>query len=141
MHGPLYPSTGVLRYARDAVGHRLTLDVDPELARYYRALIPRWIATNKPRYAPHITVVRPEKETPAHPEHLSRYDGQAVDFEYSGVVHHGKIFFWLNAFSRRLEAIRAELGLQLVNAKSAPPDGYVRTFHITIAEERDPPAA
>jgi hypothetical protein len=50
-HGELFTSTGILRYSHnDEYGYRLVMDVDRDLANYYRGLIPKWIKTGpKPK--------------------------------------------------------------------------------------------
>jgi hypothetical protein len=127
----LYSSTGILRYAlTEQHGFKLVAEIDPELARYYRALIPKWIDTNPQKYRAHISAVR--KETPVKMEHWERYEGQEVEFLYSPIVHHGEVYWWLNCFSKRLEEIRLELGLPVDSPYTRPPDGMAKTFHTTI---------
>jgi hypothetical protein len=127
----LHPATGTLRYSPNV--YRLVVDVDQQLADYYRSLIPKYIWTNRPRWGAHITVVRQEKETPLYEEHWQKYDGQKVTFYYEPTIHSGRIYFWLNIFCKPLEEIRLELGLQVVSMYTIPPEGFKKCFHCTIA--------
>lgn len=140
----LLSSSGTLHYSldggltKDQAEHyegqpRLVVEVDPELARYYRSLIPKWIETNKPRWPAHITVVRPFKEKPPNMEPWGKYQGEVVEFKYQNLLHTGKVYFWINVFCKRLEEIRAELGLPVTSEFTRPPEGFLKCFHCTIA--------
>ena len=96
VHDLLYPSTGKFHYSD--TGWKLIVEVDPEIARYYRSLIPKWLPAYPTRYAPHITVVRQEKETPVNIQFWKKYDGQPVDFLYDPNVQQGKVYYWLNIY-------------------------------------------
>lgn len=140
----LFASSGILNYTKVEPynegtiqnPYRLTLDVDKELARYYRSLIPKCYLTNLPRYSPHITVVRPEKETPINMEYWERYQGEEIPFYYDHQIFSDETYYWLNAFSDTLENIRSELGLPISSMYTRPPTGYVKCFHITIANKK-----
>jgi len=107
--------------------------LDREIARYYRSLIPKWIQTALPRYDPHITVVRPEKDL-VDEGTLHNYDGREVQFLYAAELQQSRNYLWLPAYSEQLEQIRLELGLPVVNNSDlVPPDGCRKPFHITIA--------
>lgn len=131
----LHKSSGILRYshAGDA-GFKLIVEVDPGIASLYRALIPKYVELNGTRYAPHISVVR--REHTVNMEYWAKYDGQSVDFEYDTHIHHGTVYWWLNAFSTRLEEIRVELGLPVSSEYTRPPDGFVKCFHITLGNTK-----
>jgi hypothetical protein len=105
----LFKSTGILRYSNDP--YRLVLDVDPEISRYYRSMVPKIHVLNPQKFAPHVTVVRAEHEVPLQLDAWGRYEGESVDFEYEPTIYHGTIYFWLNVFCTRLEDIRKELCL------------------------------
>jgi len=128
----LHKSDGTLRYshAGDA-GFKLVLEVDPGIASFCRAMMPKYITLNPQRYAPHISVVRHEHSV--NMEHWGKYEGQQVEFEYTNYVHNGRVYWWINAFSTRLEEIRVELGLYVHDKYTQPPDGYLKCFHITLA--------
>jgi len=126
-------SVGRLHYSQEDGQYRLVVEVDQGLSDYYRALIPKWIAVNKPRWPAHITVVRPYKETPVNLEHWGKYEGELVTFEYENYLHTGKVYFWLNVFCKRLEEIRAELGLPVSSEFTRPPTGFLKCFHMTVA--------
>lgn len=116
-------------------GFRLIVLVDKGLADFYRSLIPKSLPVQKPRWAPHITVVRSEKETPAHPEHWSKYEGKEVEFCYDPFIRIDKTYYWLNTWCDRLVEIRTELGLPAKSRWTRPPDGH-QCFHITIANRK-----
>ena len=46
----------------------------------------------------------------------------------------GNGYYWVNAWSKRMEAIRSELGLENVSKYALRPTGYNKTFHITIGK-------
>ena len=127
----LFKSNGVLKY-EDAsqYKYKLILEVDRGIYFFYRSLIPKWIQTSPQKYAPHISIVR--KEQPTNLEHWGKYEGEQIEFEYSNEIHHGQYYWWLNAFSCRLEEIRLELGLPVSSEYTVPPEGYVKNFHITL---------
>lgn len=124
----LYQSTGTLRYSDSP--YKLVVEADPQLAAYYRALVPRWIDLCAPRYPAHVTVVRNEDSVIL--EAWRRHEGEQIEFEYSPVVRFGEIYYWLDVFCVRLEEIRRELGLLATSRFTRPPDGYSRWFHLTI---------
>jgi hypothetical protein len=129
----LHKSTGILRYTSNKDSfYRLALEVDQELSNYYRSLIPKWVDVSRPRWPAHITIVRPEKETPIHLDSWGKYEGEELDFLYAPEVQQGKIYFWLNAFCQKLENIRLELGLPVRSEYTLPPEGFKKCFHITI---------
>ena len=129
----LHKSVGVLKYTEKPGNLRVI--VDPGLADYYRSLIPKSSVANKPMYPPHISVIRKEP-TPILTDCWGKYDGQEVEFEYSTEIHSGKVYYWLNAFCLKLEEIRTELGLPVSTEFTRPPDGYVKCFHITLANSK-----
>jgi hypothetical protein len=129
-----HESTGVLRYTPDP--NNLRVVVDPGIADFYRSLIPKWITVNRQMYPPHISVIRKEISpiwTYEMIRYWGKYDGQEVSFRYSNIIHSGKMYYWLNAFSTRLEEIRVELGLPVSSEYTRPPCGFSKCFHITLA--------
>ena len=132
----LYESGGYLKYDTANGFYRLTVEIDQQLADYYRSLIPKYIRINRPRWAAHITVVRPEKEVPKIMEPWGRYAGKRINFLYEPYVYEGRAYFWLNVYSKELEKIRGELGLEVVSRYTLPPEGFVKCFHCTIANEK-----
>lgn len=129
----LLESYGPLRYSQEDGQHRLVVEVDPELARYYRSFIPKWIDNNKPRWPAHITVVRPFKESVLNVQAWGKYEGEIVHFHYQNYLHTGKVYYWLNIFCKRLEEIRVELGLPVSSPFTLPPEGFLKCFHCTVA--------
>lgn len=122
----IYMSQGSLRYDHP---YKVFVEVDRGLATFYRSLIPRSIEINVPLYPPHITVVR--KETPPRMEFFGAHEGEMIFFDYDTEIHHDETYYWLNAYSFRLEQVREELGLPVTSEYTRPPDGRW-CFHITI---------
>lgn len=126
-------SIGTLRYEPE---HRLILEVSPDLAAYYRSLMPKVLAVQKPRWPPHVTVVRSEKETPVYLEHWGKYDGEEVEFNYDPEIHIDKTYYWLNVWCDRLVTVREELGLPPKSRWTRPPSGGFQCFHVTIGNKK-----
>lgn len=135
MNSGLHKSNGILKYSKSDVGFKLIVEVDPGIALFYRALIPKYITFNPQRYAPHISVVR--NEIPPNIQYWGKYENQEVEFTYSNVIKNGKVYWWLDAFSNQLEDIRVELGLPISSEYTRPPDGFEKIFHITIGNQKD----
>lgn len=124
-----FRSEGVLRYSESDDRFWLVVDVDPGIVEVARALVPKSIRLNRQRYEPHITVVRNEK--PPDLAAWRRWADHPVGFEYDPLVCDNAVYFWLQAFCPRLNAIRRELGLPTWSDTSRPPD-LADCFHITI---------
>ena len=131
MSQTLFTSTGTLRYGLT----NLVLDVNQDIVEYYRALLPKWIRTNKQMYPAHISVVR--HETPPNMELWNKYAGEEIQFSYSHEIRNSEIYYWLDAWCERLEEIRLELGLPVDSPYTRPPDGFAKTFHITIGNRKN----
>jgi len=129
----LYESKGILRYSIVPL-IKLTVDVDQGILDYYRAMLPKAVRLNLQRYNAHISVVR--KEIPPNMDVWGKHEGQEVDFQYENVVYNGAVYYWLNAFSKRLEEIRIELGLLVDSPFTRPPDGLAKTFHMTLGNTK-----
>jgi hypothetical protein len=127
----LFTSTGTLRYGYT----NLVLDVDQGIVDYYRAMLPKWVRTNKQMYPAHISVVR--KEVPPNMQFWGKYAGEQIEFRYSNVIRNSAMYYWLDAWSERLEQIRLELGLPVDSPFTRPPDGFAKTFHVTIGNTKD----
>lgn len=132
----MHKSKGPLKYSHSTnAGFKLIVEVDPGITSFCRALIPKHITINPQRYAPHISVVRHEHAV--NMDFWGRYEGQFVEFEYDPYIHHGKVYWWLNVFSTRLEEIRVELGLPVSSEYTRPPDGYDKVFHMTLGNHKN----
>lgn len=128
----MVPSAGILSYSMGSEGPRLVLEVDPELARLARKLIPPVYNAKQMRYAPHVTVVRRE----AIDESAGlRYNGELVEFMYDPVIALDDTYFWYRVYSLRLNFVRLELGLPSETALTRPPDGQ-SCFHLTVANRK-----
>lgn len=131
------PAVGTLCYGDN---HRLTVDIDPGLASFYRRLMPKNLKAQKPRWPTHITVVRAEKETPVNLEHWGKYDGEEVTFMYDNNLYIDRHYYWLNVWCDRLSEIRTELGLPPKSRWTRPPSGgFHECFHITVANKKFDP--
>jgi hypothetical protein len=82
-------------------------------------------------HAAHITVSR--NEEPPNKEFWKKYDGEKLEFFYLPGLKAGKIYFWLDVYCVRLEEIRLELGLPVVNLFEPPLPGFRKRFHLTIS--------
>ena len=91
-----YQHSGVLRYS-DYGNWWLVVDINPELGRYYRALMPKYLGAAPQKYPTHLTVIRPERDTPTNPSAWGKYEGERIEFLYEAEIIHGKIYFWLRA--------------------------------------------
>ncbi len=128
-YSAMFESVGTLRYQGP---NRLVVEVDQDIADYYRKLIPPWKTVFRSRWPAHITVVRAGKEIPVHTEHWGKYEGMPILFFYRPQIHEGKIYYWLEICCAILEDIREELGLSLVSQYTLPPAGFRKVFHMTI---------
>lgn len=134
----LYHSSGILRYSiEEGQAYRVVVeDIDEDLVHFYRSLIPFWMPKQRPKFPPHITVVRIHKEQPVDLTHWGKHDGEKIDFLYEAKVYHGKVYYWLNIWCTRLEEIRAELGMPVTSPYTLPPEGFKKCFHCTIANKK-----
>jgi len=134
----MFKSEGKLIYSDlpkdDLSQFRLVVEIDPEIARYYRSLIPKSISVSVPLYAPHISVVR--KEIPTNIDVWKKYNDEIVEFEYDPYIFFGQIYCWLNVYCIRLEDIREELGLTRISDITCPPDKRP-VFHTTIGNQKN----
>lgn len=133
-----FKSSGVLRYSGR---NKLIVEVDQQIADYYRCLIPKWIPVQRSRWAAHVTVIREkeglETEVPTNWDVWGKYEGQEIDFYYGNEVRYGEIYFWLDILSVEMEKIRDELGIVYLpptpeNKWRIPPKGFKKYFHMTI---------
>lgn len=126
-------ASGIIHYSE---ANRVAVEIDPEIANFYRSLIPKYLPHQKPRWAPHITVVREEKETVSDRTYWGKREGEEIPFIYCNRIYQGKIYFWLDVLSKDLEEIRLELGLPCFHPfpeEKPVPEGYRKYFHCTIA--------
>jgi hypothetical protein len=134
-HVPLFAGTGVLRYSRPPeYGFRLVMECDQAIADYYRALIPKYKKPAPQRYGAHVSVVR--KEIPDLAA-WGRYEGEPIEYIYTGTVYFGRVYCWLNVFCTRLEEVRRELGLPVASEYTLPPEGFTKCFHMTIGNFKE----
>lgn len=128
----LHKSHGYLKYSIDENNkYKLIVEVDPEIHRLSRSLIPKSVKFNIPRYPPHITVVRNEIPVNLDVWGISR----EIEFEYCSEIFNDETYWWLRVFSTELEKIRVGLGLDPHSPLIRAPDGE-NCFHTTIANTK-----
>lgn len=100
---------------------------DNSLIEYYQYWIKKhyWINTlQKPKHGAHISVIRGETiEDELFYKHWKKYHNDIIHIEYDNNIQDNNEHFWVKAYSKDLENIRTELGLN-------PIPEY--NFHITI---------
>ncbi len=134
----LYSSSGTFHCEYvEKYGYKAYVEVDKEIVAYYRRLIPKYITHRPQMYPSHISVVRYEI-----PRNLKAWDyyvnkKEEIPFTYEGIVRIGKVYLWLNFFSKRLEEIRIELGLPVESIYTLPPEGFAKCFHCTIGNMKE----
>lgn len=116
-------SQGMMKYGP---GIRAVVVIDPQFAKYYLNLIPKYYYANPQMHDTHITVVRTNVEVPSVMTAWGKYNDQKVYFEYIPMIKVSKKYFYLDAFSEQIGDIREELGLPRFR------NDY-NCYHITIA--------
>lgn len=124
----MYCSTGIVKYSDNP--KKLILEVDQNIANYYKSLIPKYIKTNKPLYPAHISIIR--NEDFIFDESLNNKE---FVFYYDGIIYVDTVYIWIDAFSIDLESVRLNLGLTKHSNLSKPPNNK-DCFHITIANRK-----
>jgi hypothetical protein len=128
----LHVSAGTLRYSIEpVVGHKLMVEIDPGIAETYRALIPKAVRIQRPRFAPHISVIRKELIPEDKLDLWGLHADVEVSFAYEPDVYNDGTYYWLRVYSFGLLAIRKELGLPELSDLARPPDHF-DSFHTTI---------
>lgn len=125
-----YQSSGTLHYStiRDGT-YKLIVDVDQGIADFYRKLVPKARYVQRQGFPAHISVVR--KITELNTEVWGKYENEVVDFLYNPTIDWCTVYYWINAYSARLEQIREELNLPVYDSVGVP-EGCRQAFHITI---------
>ena len=127
--GTLFEAQGILRYTEKPT-YKCILEIDQEIVNYYRWFLPKCLEINPQKYRAHISIVR--KEIPKNLDFWAKYEGKVINFWYQNVIYNGEIYFWLDAYSLKLEKIREELGLSNVWIYDKPLIGFNKIFHITL---------
>ena len=126
----LFKSTGKLHYGET----KLVVEIDQGLSEYYFSLVPKYVKLNPQRYGAHISVVR--KEVPPKMEYWKKYQDEPIEFFYDPFIFNGTVYYWMNAFSSRLEEVRHELGLPVSSEYTRPPGGFFKCFHMTLGNTK-----
>lgn len=128
----MFQSTGKLLYDPHKNGKRfikpsdwwMILKTDEGIVEYYKYWIQRQfdVKFEMTIWGSHISVNRGFK--PPNQEFWNKYAGEQIEFTYTNRIYRANdLFFCVDAYSSRLEAIRLELGLS-----KQPNFG----FHLTI---------
>jgi hypothetical protein len=90
-----YTSIGLLRYSFDPRSNepKLHVDIDSGIAEMYRALVPKAVRLQRPKFAPHISVVR--KEPVPRLDLWGVFEGREIEFEYEPTIYNDEIYYWL----------------------------------------------
>ena len=129
----LCTSKGGIRYdSSTSYPYRVIVEVNPEIARFARSLIPLYLPFNYPKYPPHISVVRKEILNLEAWKKLPFVD-EEVEFSYSPEVQMDETYYWLRVFCPKLSELRVALGLS--PCRFMAPEGEA-VFHITIANRK-----
>ena len=131
----MFISSGTLRYSYED-GYKVIVEIDDDLARYYYSLIPKYYRIQRPRYKPHVTVVRVKQEMPTQLKYWGNYEGDTIVLRYSGDIRFDNDYYWFPVWSTELEKIRRELGLSDTSRILKPPTGFKKNFHCTIANTK-----
>lgn len=100
--------------------------LDPEIIKYYRALLPKAWYVQSPQYSTHISIVRDFEK----PNSLwGKHQGKKVIVKYDLPVYFDGPYYWLDAYCPEIENIRIELGLQ-------PFLGDFKCQHITVGNTK-----
>lgn len=139
MNKKLLKTTGFLNYqildTPQYKGYKLTVEgIDPGIAKFYRAMIPKSRIAKPQMYAPHVSVVR--KEIPVNLDYWGLHDLKHIELYYDPYVFESDVYYWLNFYSHELEHIREELGLANKKWDIDPAEGYNKCFHMTIANRK-----
>ena len=126
-----FEDVGILRASCEKGLYRMALDVDPAIAEYARSLIPAYHRVQKPKFPPHMSVVRQREPL----VDFERFSGEVVSFRYAMGLHNDDTYWWLIADSQRLREIRSELGPPELAWCCRPPDD-TECFHITVANTK-----
>lgn len=124
----MFTCTGKLIYSENP--YKIIVEVDDEIAKYYRTLVPKYCQIQKPLYTSHISVLR--NEVPNNFLVWNKYHDSEIIFEYDNYIHHYGLYYWINVSSSILEKIRVELGLESTSEFTRSPDNG-SNFHMTIA--------
>lgn len=125
----LFQSNAIVKYGP---GIKVVAEIDQEIGKYYRNLIPKYYCVKSQAYSAHITIVRLNKETPKNLENWLKYEGKKISYYYSPIIQNDDKYFWLNAYSEEIGAIREELGLPKFRDDTLFGGVKRNEYHITI---------
>lgn len=127
----MFTSSGMLKYSQNPI--KLIVEIDPDIAKFTRALIPKYLRVKSPMWAPHISVVR--NWVPPYMEFWDKHQYREISFNYENYIYNDELYYWLNCYSRELENIRSELGMKPHGDVTWSPDGRHK-FHITVGNTK-----
>ncbi len=123
----MFSTLGTLVYSENP--YKLIVQLDNNIGLLYRSLCPKYFNIKPPKYPTHISVVR--NEIPTRLFIWRKYQNKEISVNYNNYIFNDNIYFWLEAFSKELENIRLELGLENISKYTQSPDKKCK-FHITI---------
>lgn len=124
MQMKLETSYGIIKYEE----RKCSLEIDRDFLNYYYSLIPKYIKVNKPKYNPHITIVRTKYEEIQ--QNYGLWDGMRIPFLYLPLMRQDKLYFWLDCFSLHIGLLRGHLGLSWFR-------NNFNSYHCTIANFKE----
>lgn len=130
----MYQSKATVIYGPE---FRVIAQIDQGISDFYRSLIPKYFCAKPQKHRAHITIVRNKKEVPFCLENWGKYDSCVIDFEYHPCIHFDGTYFWLNAFSEDIGAIRESLGLSKYRDDRSYGGVMRNEYHITIANVKN----
>ena len=128
----MFKSYGILHYSNNEL--RIVLKLEQDISDYYRILVPKFYRPYRQGWQAHLTVVRPGNDNPGKIRYWDKYENEKIEFIYSPFLENGNGFYWFNAWSKRLDSIREELGLINISKFALKPEGFNKTFHCTVAK-------
>lgn len=111
-------------------GIKAAVWLDPEIAKYYLSLVPKYYGFNPQKYPAHITVVRLGVEIPLDMTNWGRREGEIISVEYENDIQIDERYCWLTAHSETIAQVREELGLPKFRL------GF-SSYHLTIGNRKD----
>lgn len=97
--------------------------------------MPKYVRMQPQKYGAHITVTRPEYETP-NTERWGEFHKQEIEFYYKPIVYFGEVYFWIDCYSKKLEMVRDSLNLYIDDKFDIPQKPFRKTFHLTIGNNK-----
>ena len=111
-------------------GMMATVHLCDDFTKYYRALLPKYLMVQPPKYKPHISVVRLNIEKPINILEWGKHAGRRIDIKYDSTIKNRGVYYYIQAYSEQIGIIRRDLGL------STYRNGFY-SYHITIGNTKN----